>query len=186
MNDAVRALVGRRSIRTFSQRQILTADMQIIAQILTDVPTHRDTQLLHFTVIQNQGLISEMSEKIRLSMCHHGTLEMQTVAANPNYAPLHHAPTLILFSGLLSADFHVQTECGIAIGQLISIAAVLGLSTCITASSLFKYHGEYGTQLRRRLGIPEGYQTVCSVALGYPAETPRVRPSRREKIHFIP
>jgi nitroreductase len=182
--DVVKLLEERRSVRTFRPEQITEEELQAIVRIITDVPTHHNTQLVHFTVVQDKALLDELAEKIRQIMLQ-GNPGMVKKASTPGYSPLHHAPTVIFISGQLKTDFHVQTECGVAAGQIISAATAMGLASCITASSLFMFRGEDGEDIKRRLGIPEDYQAVATVALGYLDGDMPARPEKTEKVNYV-
>ena len=182
--DVVKLLEERRSVRSFRPEQIPEEALQSIVRIITDVPTHHNTQLVRFTVVQDKALLDELSEKIRQIMLS-GAPSTAETARKPGYSPLHHAPTVIFISGQLKTSFHVQTACGVAAGQIISAAAVMGLASCITASSLFMFQGEDGADIKRRLGIPEDYQAVATVALGYLDGDMPARPEKTDKVTFV-
>lgn len=182
--EAVAMLEERRSVRTYKGDQISEDELKVLERIMTNVPTHHNTQMVHFTVVQRKDLLDEMAEKIRQIMLK-GNESQVKKASTPGYSPLHHAPTVIFISGDLKADFHVQTECGIAAGQIVSAAAVMGLAGCITASSLFMFRGEEGEEIKKTLGIPENYHTVCSIAIGYlDGENPEC-PDKIDKVNYI-
>lgn len=182
--EVVKLLEDRRSVRTFKADQISKEELESIAKIITNVPTHHNTQKVHFTVVQNKELLDEMAERIRQIMLK-GNESQVKKASTPGYSPLHHAPTVIFISGDLKADFHVQTECGIAAGQIVSAAAVMELSACITASSLFMFRGEDGETIKKTLGIPENYHTVVTVAIGYLDGGSPECPDKTEKVNYI-
>jgi Fe-S-cluster-containing dehydrogenase component/nitroreductase len=184
--EAEKSLEERRSVRNFAPQQIGEEELQSILKIVQDGPTHHNTQLLHFSVVQDAALLDEMSEKIRQIMLQSGKEEQIKKASTPGYTPLHHAPTVIFIAGDLKADFHVQTECGIAAGLIVSAASVMGLSSCITASSLFMFRDAYGAKIKEIIGIPDGYQAVVTVALGHlNGEAPKKPEKRKDMVSFV-
>ena len=58
--DIVKLLEERRSVRSFRPEQITEEELQSIVRIITDVPTHHNTQLVHFTVVQDKALLDEL------------------------------------------------------------------------------------------------------------------------------
>ena len=164
--EGLQALKERRSVRSYQPRQIAEEDLQAILQVVTDGPTAHNKQLYHFTVVQDKALLDRMAENIRQMMLQ-GNEAQRKKASAPGYSPLHHAPTVIFVSGDLKSSFHVHTDCGIAAGLIAAAATELGVASCITASSLFMFQSPEGEQLRKTLEISEGYQCVCTVALGY-------------------
>jgi len=44
---------------------------------------------------------------------------------------------------------------------------------------------EKGEELKKKLGIPEGYDHICTIALGYKDEEPSAKPRRKDVINYI-
>lgn len=166
-NEAVQLLQERRSIRTLDpDRQISEEDLQALISVAMSSPTAHNRQKYHFTVVQDAALLEHMADLIRQQMMQ-GNEEQRKKASAPDYSPLHHAPTVLFITGELSASFHIHTDCGIAAGLVTAAATELGLASCITASSLFMFDSEEGAALKKTLQIPDNYQAVCTIALGY-------------------
>jgi len=128
-----------------------------------------------------------MAELIRQQMLQ-GDEAQRKKASAPGYSPLHHAPTVIFVTGELSASFHTQSDCGIGVGLIVAAAEQMGISSCITGSSLFMFKSDEGETLRKTLQIPENYQTVCTIALGYATgekPEPPVRKSAEELVTYV-
>lgn len=160
----------RRSVRTLDpDRQITDEQLAEIIAVITNSPSAHNKQLFHFTIVQDKELIDYMAESIREVMLD-GTQEQIDKASRPGYSPLHHAPTVIMISGDIRSGFNVQTDCGISAGLLLAAAEQMGLSACFTGSSVFMFKGSEGESLKQRLEIPEGYQAIGAVALGYNKE----------------
>ena len=183
VNQAVQTLLNRRSVRSFDSRQITPEQLEVLTRIAADSPTARNLQRCHFTVVQDQALLEHMAELIRQQMLQ-GTEEQKKKASAPGYTPLYHAPTLIFVNGSLSSSFHVHTDCGIAAGLIVAAAQEMGLATCVIASSLFMFQSPEGEQLKKTIQLPEGYQTVCTVAVGYPKGELPAPPSKRDPKEF--
>jgi nitroreductase len=52
-------------------------------------------------------------------------------------------------------------------------------------SSEFLFTSEKGNELERELGIPNGYNHICTIALGYKDENPPAKPRRKDVINYI-
>ena len=166
-NEAVKLLQERRSIRNLDpERQIPEETLQEILKVALNTPSAHNRQKYHFSVVQDAALLEHMADLIRQQMLQ-GDEAQRKKASAPGYSPLHHAPTVIFVSGELSASSYVQTDCGIGVGLIVAAAEELGLSTCVTGSSLFMFRSDEGADLKKTLQIPDNYQTVCTVALGY-------------------
>ncbi len=183
--EALEIIRQRRSIRSYQPQQISEEDLNTLLRILVEGPTARNMQKIHFSVVQDAELIDFIAEKVRQNMLNCGNPEQIEKAKNPEYSPLFHAPTVIFISGDLSG-FNAHTDCGIAAGLLVASASLLGISSCITASSIFLFKEEEGKKVLQRMGVPENYNVVCGVALGYQkGEKPAMPPKRKDLVTFV-
>lgn len=184
-NAAVKLLQERRSIRSFDpDRQIPEEALQELLKVAVNTPSAHNRQKFHFTVVQDAALLEHMADLIRQQMLQ-GDEAQQKKASTPGYSPLHHAPTVIFITGELSASFHTQTDCGIGVGLLAAAAEQMGISSCITGSSLFMFKSDEGANLKETLQIPENYQTVCTIALGYMKGEKPERPAKKSAEELI-
>ncbi len=184
-NQAVEKLLERRSVRNLDpDRQISEEELQTLLQIASTSPSAHNNQRYHFSAVQDRKLLDHMAELIRQHMLE-GSQDQRRKASTPGYSPLHHAPTVLFVSGDLDASFHVQTDCGIAAGLVVAAAEEMGLSSCVTASSLFMFESDEGQALRDRLQIPEGYRTVCAIALGYRKGDKPAEPEHKSKEELV-
>lgn len=166
-NNAVKLLQERRSIRSIDpERQITEEELQELVKVALNSPSAHNRQLFHFSVVQDAALLDHMADLIRQQMLQ-GSEEQRKKASAPGYSPLHHAPTVIFVSGQLTASSYIHTDCGIAAGLITAAATEMGLATCITGSSLFMFNSDEGAELKKTLQIPENYQTICTIAVGY-------------------
>lgn len=180
--EGLELLLERRSVRNLDgDKQLPEEVLQEIVKAAVNSPSAHNKQLFHFTVVQDKALLDEMAESIRQNMLK-GTPEQVAKANKPGYSPLHHAPTVIFISGALDTGFNVHTDCGIAAGMIIAAATELGVSSCMTGSSLFMFKGESGQALKARLGIPAEYQAVGGVALGYLKGDKPAFPGRKDDL----
>ena len=187
-NHAVELLQERRSIRTIDpDRQIPEDVLQELVKVALNTPSAHNRQKYYFTVVQNAELLEHMAELIRQQMLLGDEAQRQKASA-PGYSPLHHAPTVIFISGELSASSYVQTDCGIGAGLIVAAAEQMGLASCVTGSSLFMFQSDEGAELKKTLHIPENYQTVCTVALGYlkgDKPAPPAKKSAEELLSYV-
>jgi hypothetical protein len=52
-------------------------------------------------------------------------------------------------------------------------------------STEFLFTSEKGKEHKKELGVPEGYEHVCVVALGYKDENPSPKLRRKDVINYI-
>ena len=185
-NEALELLLNRRSIRKYKPEQITDEELDALVKVAVNTPSHRNTRRYHFTVIQDKELIQRMSKLIRNIMLNSGDPSRVEKAKQEGYCPFFHAPTVIFVSGELDKSFHVHTDCGIAVGNIVAAATVKGLGTCIVASSLFMFDCEEGKEIKELLGIPENYRAICSISVGYPdGPTPEPPETKENLVNYI-
>ncbi|MGC8895272.1 MAG: hypothetical protein ACP5LB_00695 [Candidatus Bathyarchaeia archaeon] len=47
------------------------------------------------------------------------------------------------------------------------------------------FTSEEGMELKKELGVPEGYEHVCTIALGYKDESPPAKPRRKDVVNYV-
>jgi nitroreductase len=185
MNETLKIIHSRRSIRAFKAEQITDAELQEILDAALLAPSANNLQLWHFTVIQNKDLTDRMVIDIAAAIKNSGNQFLIERVSKPDYHTFYHAPTVIMISGDEKASF-AQTDCSTAGQNILIAAASLNIGSCWIASMLPLFVSEKGKEFKNELGIPEGYQPICSIALGYQAaENPAVPPRKKDVINYI-
>jgi nitroreductase len=106
-------------------------------------------------------------------------------ASSPDYNTFHHAPTVILISGDDKAPF-IQISCGAAAQSIALASESLNIGSCIITSSAFLFTSEKSNELKKELGIPEGYNHICTIAVGYKdGENPSAPSRKKDVINYI-
>jgi nitroreductase len=181
MNEALRVICNRRSVRQYKAKQIPDMELNQILDAALAAPNAMNQQKWHFTVIQDKVMIDRMVAIIKETMMKSGIDLLATRASIPGYHTFHNAPTVILISADDKSKF-IQIDCGAAAENIALAAESLLISSCIITSSAFLFSSEKSEEMRKKLGIPHGYSHVCSVALGYKEGANPVAPPRNESV----
>ncbi|MBS7633031.1 nitroreductase family protein [Candidatus Bathyarchaeota archaeon] len=184
MNEIIRVIKSRRSIRKFKTSQIPEPLLNEILECALLAPNARNQQKWHFTVIQNKGMLSRIVNILKENMINSGIEFLAERAKNPDFNPFGNAPTIILVTADKTARF-AEIDCALAAENMLIAAESLGLGSCIMASTEFLFASEKGRELKRELGVPEGYEHVCVITLGYKDETPLEKPRRKDVINYV-
>ena len=67
MNEVLKTIKSRRSIRAYTEQQISQEDLNTILEVATYAPSGMNYQTWHFTAIQNAAGLEELKEKIKAS-----------------------------------------------------------------------------------------------------------------------
>jgi nitroreductase len=69
---------------------------------------------------------------------------------------------------------------------LVNAAHAVGVGSCWIHRAYDEFHSEKGKELLKEWGIPESYEGVGHVVLGYPdMEAPEPLPRKEDYIHFV-
>lgn len=181
MNETLASIRNRRSIRRFKPEPIPDEAVQAIVEAAIYAPSAVNQQAWHFTVIQNKALLDTLAEDARTAILQVADERFRQLASREDFHVFYHAPTVILVSGQEEAH-GIQLDCGAANQNMLLAAESLGLGSCWINLVLFAFEGPNGARHRLTLGIPEGYQPVCSVALGYRNMEPPSAPERKPNL----
>ena len=157
--DAIKA---RRSTRGFSDRQISDADLEAILFAGGQAAVGgADFQSLKLYAVQDPELLKAIDES--------------SAKTRPGFHPLYGAPTLVVLASKESILKNIEfTNAGCVIQNMMVAAADLGIDSIYLWMSMYGINGD--PELIRRLGFPEGFTCVGTVALGYAArEFPKIK-----------
>jgi nitroreductase len=184
VNETIKAIKNRRSIRKYKPEQITGAQLQEILDCAICAPNAMNQQKWHFTVIQNKVFLDKMVGIIKENIDGSGNEFLKRRTVVPGYHTFYHAPTVIMISAEEAAPW-VQVDCGLAAENITLAAEAQNIGSCVIASSGLLFASEKGRKLRKELGIPEGYNHICTVALGYKDENPEAPPRDKNVIAFV-
>lgn len=154
----------RRSIRSFSDREVAPELLDSILEAASKAPTMGNMQL--YSVIETRGGEKRSKlEKLHFSQpASTGAPVLLTVCADFNmfskWCRIERAePGYDNFLSFLSA----LTDAVILSQQIVTIAEMRGLGTCYLGTVLYN-----ADKISELLGLPELVVPVCTLALGYP------------------
>lgn len=166
MNETLKVIKNRRSIRKYKPDQVGDAELQQIINSAIYAPSARNQQKWHFTVIQDKDVIDKMAKTIRDNALKSGHGYAVTLMGAPGYHVFYNAPTVIVVSCDPDAIL-IEMDCGIAVENMCLAAESLGIGSCIIGLSRFILLSEEGITLLEGLGFPKGYNHLCTLSLGY-------------------
>ncbi len=185
MNETIKHILARRSIRAFKEEQIKDSDLESILECGKFAASANNLQPWDFTVIQNAGLIDWISDENKALMLSSNNERYINWASQPNFHIFHHAPTVIIVSGDENNPL-AKGDCANATQNMAVAAYSLGLGSCYIASFTQIFNSPKGKEYIEELGIPAGYKPYFSLAIGYQAgENPTAPPRKENSVHTI-
>jgi nitroreductase len=163
MNDVIKTIKERRSVRAYTDRQLSQEDLELILEAGRYAPTAHNGQPWHFTVVQNQALLDEISAKAKAVMAGAGDEWLSDMGKNPESHLTYHAPTVIFVSAKEDAMGFQSDTCA-ALQNMMLAAESLGIGSVWVGLLWFYMALE---EAPRTLKIPEGNKLAHAAAFGY-------------------
>ena len=165
MNETLRVLKERRSVRRYKAEQITEAELNAVLEAGTWAPSAKGLQTSVLVVVQDPETIAYMS---RLNA---------EIQGNPGTDPFYGAPTVVVVLGD-GEKLNWLQDGSLVMGNLMNAAAALGLGSCWINRAMELFDRPEGKELLKKWGLPETYRGVGNCILGYvdgelPAPTPR-------------
>lgn len=174
MNEVLKAIQDRRSTRGFSDVQITEEQLQALVDAALASPTARNTQMWHFSFVQNREVLGELRDCVAKAV------------DKPDYDVFYNAPTVVFISRPVQAkNRFVEVDCGIACENIVLAAQGMGLGSVIIGMVMEAFASDAAAHYNEIAGIPEGYQFSIAIALGHNTVTKEAHPIGENKISII-
>lgn len=164
MNEFIKILKSRRSIRAYKPEDVSMAGMDAILEAGIYAPSANNQQPWHFTVLRGREAIGKVNRKIRDVLAASGEDWMKQMAADPNMDITYGAPVLIVVSAKKGAG---ETDCAAAMENMLLAAESMGIGSCWMGLMTFVLGGP---DAFREFGVPDGYEVRQAAVFGYPAK----------------
>lgn len=153
MNETIKTLTERRSIRKYSDRPIKKEDLELILKAGVYAPTGRNTRDTLFLAVTQKELISRLSK-------------MNAAVLGSDNDPFYGAnAVVVVFADRTRTTTVEDGSCAMA--NLMNAAFSLGIDSCWIHRAREVFESEEGRELARSLGIPDEYIGIGNCILGY-------------------
>jgi nitroreductase len=185
VNEVLETIKKRRSLRQYGAKQISDSDLNAILEAALFAPTAMNQQKWHFTVVQKKSVLAKRDRSARENKRNSNIPFLVKSTEQKDYHTYYHAPTVVIVSGEQQAKY-IQMDCAAAAQNITLAAGSLGIGSCIITSAGFLFASAKGQAVKKELGIPDNYEHICSVALGYGiGNKPSAPPRNREVFSYI-
>jgi len=150
----------RRSNRSFTQQPVSEADIQKLLAAAQNAPAAKgDHETTHITVVTDPETVSSIK-----AACVRRSSTSDTVRD-----PFYGAETLFFISATDVSDDHIEfANAGCIIENILLQATALGLGSVYIWGSLKRLRAN--EDALALLQLPQGYELLSAVAIGYPTE----------------
>ncbi|MHC1727014.1 MAG: nitroreductase family protein [Syntrophobacteraceae bacterium] len=165
MNETIKTLLNRRSIRKFKPEPIREDELNAILEAGMYAPSGANQQSALFVVIQDKDILKKLSA-------------MNAAVLGKNIDPYYKAPTVILVFADRSKVTPIE-DASLSLGNMFNAAASLGIGSCWIHRTRQMFETEEGKDLLRNWGVTGDYIGVGSCILGYPdGDHPKAAPRK--------
>jgi len=165
MNETIKTLLERRSIRKFKPERIKEEELNAILDAGMYAPSGANQQSALFVVIQDKETLKKLSA-------------MNAAVLGKDFDPYYGAPTVILVFADKSKISPVE-DASLALGNMFNAAASLGIGSCWVHRTKEMFETDEGKYLLSKWGITGDHIGVGSCILGYPdCKHPKAAPRK--------
>lgn len=173
MNETLKVLQTRRSIRKYKAEQISDEELNAVLEAGTWAPTGMGKQSPVMVVVQDKETIAGLSR---------ANAEIQ---GRPGTDPFYGAPTVVV----VLADGENPNwlrDGSLVMGNLMNAAASLGLGSCWINRAMEFFDMPEGKELLKKWGLDEKYRGVGYCILGYrDGDMPAPKPRKADYIRRV-
>ena len=170
MNETLRTLTERRSIRSFSDKPVPREDIEKIIKAGLYAPTGRNTRDTLFLVVTNKELRDRLSK-------------MNASVMGSDNDPFYGAGTVIVVFADRNRTTTVE-DGSCAMANLMNAAFSLGIDSCWIHRAREVFESDSGREIARSFGIPDEYIGIGNCILGYRACALPEPPERIQPVIF--
>ncbi len=173
MNETIRTIIERRSIRSFSPRDVEREKIEEIIKAGQYAPSGMNRQERIFIVVTDKAKRAELS-RINASVMGRDT------------DPFYGAPVAIIVAAKKDSPTGIY-DASASIENMLIASESLSLGSCWVFRAKEELESEWGKELLSSLGITDEYVGVGNIALGYYDEEkkPKAAPRRGSSVFFI-
>lgn len=171
MNEAMKVLCERRSIRRYKHDQITRAELDAVIGAGMCAASGKNGQSAIIVAVQDKetrDLLSAMNAAVL------------GVKSDPFYG----APTVLIVLAEAASPYAVQ-DGSLVLGNLMNAARAIGLGSCWINRAKEVFDTDEGKALLKKWGVEGEYVGVGNCILGYPDEEPKRKPRKENYVTYV-
>lgn len=172
MNEVLKCLKERRSVRKYKKEQIKESELNLILEAGTYAATGMGLQSPIMVVVQDAPTIEKLSK-------------MNAAVMGVDSDPFYGAPTVVIVLADRTKGTCVE-DGSLVMGNLMNAAYSLGVDSCWINRAKEVFDTEEGKQLLKQWGIEGEYIGIGNCILGYrDCELPQAKPRKENYIYRV-
>ena len=171
MNEALKVLYDRRSIRRYKSEQISREEMEAVIRAGVCAASGKNGQSAIIIAVQDKQTRDLLS---RLNA------DVLGVKSDPFYG----APTVLVVLADAKSPYAVQ-DGSLVLGNLMNAAKAVGLGSCWINRAKEVFDSDEGKALLKNWGVEGEWIGIGNCILGYPAEDPAMKPRKENFVYYV-
>ena len=170
MNETLKTLMERRSVRSYKEEQVPENILQQILEAGEYAPSGMGMQSAVMVVVRDKDTINQISR-------------MNAAVMGNDGDPFYGAPTVVIVFGDSTRGTYVE-DGSLVMGNLMNAAASLGVDSCWIHRAKEVFLSEEGKTLMKKWGLGEEYVGIGNCILGY-SDEPHPQAKERKDGYII-
>ena len=186
MNEVIKTLLERRAVRKYQDKPVSREDLELIVKCGQYAATGMGRQPWHFAVVTDPAILQKITDANAALVLDDPKAppHMKESVRNGSFDTFRGAPCAVLVSGD-GTDSSTIADCANAVENMAIAAKSLGLDSCYLASHQICLNHPSGGELKKLLGVPEGYTPNFALAIGYGDMNPVAAPRREGTVTWL-
>ncbi|MDD7208755.1 MAG: nitroreductase [Lachnospiraceae bacterium] len=172
MNEVIKNLIERRSVRAYKPDMIPQEDLELILKAGTYAASGMNRQPVVIVAVTNKEVRDRLSKM---------NAEIMDTKADPFYG----APVVLVVLADKSAPTYLY-DGSLVLGNMMNAAHSLGIGSCWIHRAREEFNSPEGKAMLKEWGIEGDYEGIGHLVLGYEAGFSKEASPRKEGfIHYI-
>ena len=172
MNETIKTIVSRRSIRSYLPHEISQEKLDEILKAGTYAATGMGMQSPIIVAVTNKEVRDKLSK-------------MNAEIMGTDTDPFYSAPVVVVVLADKNRPTHVY-DGSLVMGALMDAAYSLGIGSCWVHRAKEEFESPEGKALLKEWGIEGEYEGIGHCILGYPkGDIPKAKPRKENYIHYV-
>lgn len=182
--EILECISSKRSIRAYTDEIISEETLTNLIELGTKASTGSGIEPWGFVIIQDKHEIDTLSKMTKEYLLdnlekYHYLQQYEEWLKNLEYSIFNHANTLLIIYGNTESHWHIY-DSSLAAGNIMLAAHSMGIGTCWIG---FAEDTLNTKEFKEKYGVPEQYQLVCPMSMGY-MKAKLTPPKRKKPIIF--
>jgi nitroreductase len=184
--SALETIYARASCRQYNDTTVDKETIEKLIDAAVHAPTAMNTQPWVFGVIQDSDLLKKYSDITKKGLLDNldkipAFERYRDTLSDPNYHVFYNAPALVVIYAKPGVSPAAMIDCSMAAENLMLAAREMGLGTCWIGFATILFNSK---EVKQELEVPEDYDAIAPLIIGYPQGDITVTEKNKAEILF--